>query len=626
MIRSFLKRFLIVALIVILISSTVMPFGATAKEDVNAKSDIALQGQMNSDDGLIQTGSDNAMEVATEITDFGLKITWKEIPDAEKYQVYYKRSDWSNWKKLALVNETNYEDSALVQGVTYYYGVEPIDASGSVLVALDDGAKFDTPAFPTFSEIKNTLENKIDIKLNAYPGASSYKLYYRRSNASNWTYLDTTSTLSYLDSGQSGVTYFYSIQAFDSSSKPLTTFNQNGYKFGCLHTPKVTSISNEGGYAEVHWNKIPGATSYNVYYKRDDYSDWLPLKSTDSNYCKDSGFVDGHQYQYTVEAVDGSGFKSAMYDEAFVSYVDFDGPEVERSSDVIRFHWNRITDAKSYEIYLSYDNGDYQLIDTTTKLSYQKNNCKEGHYYYFKIKPIFDDDRPTDLSAPLRLLAGMCSPSGLEANGELRRIHLDWNSVYCAQGYDIYQSNYPNGPYTKVTSTSNTSVTINNLKNGNTYYYRVEPYRYENGYKITSSYSKASCKCTSIFFGVDVGDTYIDVNIAEQHMWLYVDGELITDCDVVTGNYGTNDTPKGVHTIWQRQSPATLVGADYRTPVDYWLAFTYSGCGIHDATWRSSFGGSIYMGNGSHGCVNTPYDDVRIIYNNVSLGTYVVVH
>jgi lipoprotein-anchoring transpeptidase ErfK/SrfK len=70
------------------------------------------------------------------------------------------------------------------------------------------------------------------------------------------------------------------------------------------------------------------------------------------------------------------------------------------------------------------------------------------------------------------------------------------------------------------------------------------------------------------------------------------------------------------------------VGDGYSSYVNYWLAFTYSGCGIHDASWRSAseYGGTTYQGNGSHGCVNTPYDAVKKIYQKAGIGTYVVVY
>jgi hypothetical protein len=49
--------------------------------------------------------------------------------------------------------------------------------------------------------------------------------------------------------------------------------------------------------------------------------------------------------------------------------------------------------------------------------------------------------------------------------------------------------------------------------------------------------------------------------------------------------------------------------------------------GIHDADgWRSSYGGEIYKTNGSHGCVNTPYEAAKTIFETISVGTAVVVY
>lgn len=63
---------------------------------------------------------------------------------------------------------------------------------------------------------------------------------------------------------------------------------------------------------------------------------------------------------------------------------------------------------------------------------------------------------------------------------------------------------------------------------------------------------------------------------------------------------------------------------EYETDVDYWMPFN-GDIGIHDMTERGAFGGDIYINNGSHGCINTPYDAAKQIYNIVSAGTKVVV-
>lgn len=127
----------------------------------------------------------------------------------------------------------------------------------------------------------------------------------------------------------------------------------------------------------------------------------------------------------------------------------------------------------------------------------------------------------------------------------------------------------------------------------------------------------------------DIGNTYIEVDKTNQHMWYYKDGQLVLDTDVVTGKPG-QDTPSGVDFIWNKQTNATLKGTNddgsaYASPVSYWMPVDYTGVGIHDASWQPKFGGDWYKEHGSHGCVNTPPTTMAKLYSLVDTGTPVVI-
>ncbi len=129
----------------------------------------------------------------------------------------------------------------------------------------------------------------------------------------------------------------------------------------------------------------------------------------------------------------------------------------------------------------------------------------------------------------------------------------------------------------------------------------------------------------------DIGDSFIECSIKAQHVWCVVDGNVVVSADCVSGNANEgNDTPTGVFGIMYKESPSVLKGENndgstYETPVTYWMPF-YADCGFHDATWRSSFGGNIYRGNGSHGCVNMPPAAAQDLYSYVEAGMPVIVH
>lgn len=124
----------------------------------------------------------------------------------------------------------------------------------------------------------------------------------------------------------------------------------------------------------------------------------------------------------------------------------------------------------------------------------------------------------------------------------------------------------------------------------------------------------------------DIGDSYVEVSIGAQHMWVYKDGKKVVDTAVVTGDVTKgNGTTPGAYYIAYKERHATLKGEGYSTPVSYWMPFN-GGQGIHDSYWRGAYGGTIYRGNGSHGCVNTPPAQVALVWDNVSQGTPVIVY
>lgn len=124
----------------------------------------------------------------------------------------------------------------------------------------------------------------------------------------------------------------------------------------------------------------------------------------------------------------------------------------------------------------------------------------------------------------------------------------------------------------------------------------------------------------------DYGDSYVEINLTAQHLFLYKDGELVIDSDFVSGNVARNNaSPTGAYGIFWMKRDAILRGDNYATPVSYWMPFA-GNVGMHDATWRSRFGGTIYKYNGSHGCINLPVSVAKIIFETVENNYPVLVY
>lgn len=126
-------------------------------------------------------------------------------------------------------------------------------------------------------------------------------------------------------------------------------------------------------------------------------------------------------------------------------------------------------------------------------------------------------------------------------------------------------------------------------------------------------------------------ESYVEIDISRQKVWFYYKGECILDgVPCVTGNAGNHDTPPGVFYLKSKSRNAVLRGWNdngtrYASPVKVWMPFN-GGIGMHDASWRSDFGGEIYKTNGSHGCVNMKLEDAEKVYEYIDKTMPIIVY
>ena len=128
------------------------------------------------------------------------------------------------------------------------------------------------------------------------------------------------------------------------------------------------------------------------------------------------------------------------------------------------------------------------------------------------------------------------------------------------------------------------------------------------------------------------GGTYVEADLSNQHVYYYENGQLILDTPCVSGTKydSSRHTVLGLYSIYYKQRNRTLQGPmvngvpSYTSFVNFWMPF-YKGYGLHDASWRGSFGGTIYYSSGSHGCINLPYNAAATLYEHTEVGTPVIV-
>ena len=389
----------------------------------------------------------------------------------------------------------------------------------------------------------------------------------------------------------------------------------------------------------LRWSALEGAMGYNVYYKSLDTAGakLALLTSTKSTSVTLNNLTAGSKWEFEIcgyTIVDG-----VVCEGETTVYQTGTKPDsvasmwLTASSKNISLRWNSVSHADGYLLYREDKNTggkyvEYKRLPLGTS-SFTDTNTTPGRFYNYLIQAYIEvgDELWGGGSATLMTFDGLCAPGNDGTETLLSKVHLRWNENPYAIGYEV-QISPDNKNFEVLERTSKTCAHTGRLWQDQTYFFRIIPYTYTNGKRVYGTYTPMSVKIDGTFRGDYVGKTYVEICIEDQYMWFYKNTNLIQGTPVVTGNYGTMDTPKGYHSVNNKASPCTLSGDGYTSYVDYWIAFIGSGYGIHDASWRTEdeFGGTTYMGNGSHGCVNTPYDAVERIYNNISIGTPVIVY
>lgn len=124
----------------------------------------------------------------------------------------------------------------------------------------------------------------------------------------------------------------------------------------------------------------------------------------------------------------------------------------------------------------------------------------------------------------------------------------------------------------------------------------------------------------------DIGNSYVEADLTRQHLYVVEKGEIVFETDFVSGTLNSTPdciTPEGIFGLTYKTTDAVLRGANYASHVNYWMPF-YGNYGMHDATWRVNFGGTIFQQHGSHGCINLPLESAEVVYQYVEKGSPVI--
>lgn len=244
----------------------------------------------------------------------GVKITWKAVPGAHSYRVYYKNASggWSVLKNS--VKGTSTTDTSLKLSDKRTYTVRALDANGKTVSDYKkDGwtARYGVD-IPEITGLTSN-ENGIVVKWNPVSGASKYRLYYK--NNGSWKSLKDVTVTSFTDSAVSyNNSKTYTIRALNSKGELISGYDSKGRtaKYA-VAAPSIKSLTSSSNGIVLKWNKISGISTYRLYYKNAKGAWTVLAKAVKGDTYTDGTVKKGQERTYTIRALDKKGNTISNY-------------------------------------------------------------------------------------------------------------------------------------------------------------------------------------------------------------------------------------------------------------------------------------------------------------------------
>lgn len=325
----------------------------------------------------------------------GIKISWNEVTNAEKYRVYRKTAD-SSWKRIKNTSSTSYTDTTAVSGTTYYYTVRCITSDGTATTSGYDstGLSITYIAAPTLSAVSNTASG-VKVTWEAPAGGVNYRVFRKTSNGS-WKKVGDTTSTSYTDTtGKSGTTYYYTVRCIDSEGTSYTSsYDSTGLSIKYLSCGTISKLTNTTTGIKVTWDKVTGASGYYLY-----------RKTSSGTYKKIKTITSGSTVSYTDTAVSGNNGTTYLYavkaysGSTTSSYkskttVRLTTPTLSSvsnsSSKKMTVKWAAVSGVTGYQIMYSTssDFSTYTAVKVSGETSVSKviSGLTKGENYYVRIR------------------------------------------------------------------------------------------------------------------------------------------------------------------------------------------------------------------------------------------------
>ena len=401
-----------------------------------------------------------------------ITVGWNEVKGAALYRVYSKTA--GGWKKLIDTTETSYTDTNVASGSTYTYTVRCLNADATAFTSdYHAGKSMKLVNEPKLLSAENTVKGP-EIKWEASPGASKYRVYYKTDDG--WNKIGETTGTSFTHAAAaSGTTYTYTVRCINAAGTDFeSTFDRTGKTVHYIAAPANMKAEWYGDSIKISWTPSQGAEKYRVYYYGS--RGWTKMVDTAEASYIDDDVTSGYTYRYTVRCInaDGTEFTSDC-DTTGVTCKITDMPvlyEPDYTKDGIELSWSKSQGAEKYRVYYYGRNGWTKLTETTST-SAVDTDVSSGHTYRYTVRCITADGKSftSDYDSVGVKVYYVSAPKMLSSDSDGESLSFSWNKPNGATKFRVYKR--VGGSWKRLSDTTATSYTDTDVELGETYTYTV---------------------------------------------------------------------------------------------------------------------------------------------------------
>ena len=365
----------------------------------------------------------------------------------------------------------------------------------------------ETPALGLFApKIKSvaSTSGKPTITWEAMEEGVEYEIY--RANSKNGAYeaVCITGENTFADtSAKMGKTYYYKVKALYNNQ--FSGFsNTVSATCKCGQPALKLSTTASSGKVKLSWGKISGAKKYEVYRSTKATSGFKKLTSTTKTYYTDSSAKVGTTYYYKVRTIGSKSSYNSDYSQTLkgiriCGQTDL-AVKLNTTTGKPNLSWDKVSGASKYLVYrATTEDGQYELIKTTTGTSYKDTKAETDQDYYYRVNAI--GSKSTTESVPEKAIKvhTTCAVPSISVKNDKASGDpvISWKAVEGAVKYKVYRSSKSSSGFKSVGTTEELNFRDTTASTGKKYYYKVKAVCESGASSSYSSVKNGYSKCAA---------------------------------------------------------------------------------------------------------------------------------